>query len=113
MSGPIRCRGLIVVVLMLAAGLSSESRAASPLQLSADGWHSWRVASVTRPVRLLKTFRRVTLAAGEIRELRFELGPGAFTFWNADMQEVIEPGLFDIMVGPNSVDLRSTVLEIA
>jgi beta-glucosidase len=72
-----------------------------------------QLASVTRPVRLLKAFRRVTLAAGEIRELRFELGPGAFAFWNADMQEVIEPGLFDIMVGPNSVDLRSTVLEIA
>jgi beta-glucosidase len=72
-----------------------------------------QLASVTRPVKLLKAFRRVTLAAGEIRELRFELGPGAFAFWNADMQEVIEPGLFDIMVGPNSVDLRSTVLEIA
>jgi beta-glucosidase len=72
-----------------------------------------QLASVTRPVKLLKAFRRVTLAAGEIRELRFELGPGAFAFWNADMQEGIEPGLFDIMVGPNSVDLRSTVLEIA
>jgi hypothetical protein len=41
-------RGLLVVVLMLAAGLSSEGRAANELQLSADGWHSWRVASVTQ-----------------------------------------------------------------
>lgn len=71
-----------------------------------------QLASVTRPVKLLKAFRRVTLAAGEIRELRFELGPGAFTFWNADMQEVIEPGMFDIMVGPNSVDLETAVLEV-
>jgi len=71
-----------------------------------------QVASVTRPVKLLKGFERVSLAPGERRTLSFELGPEAFSFWNADMQEVVEPGLFDIMVGPNSVELKTKVLEI-
>ncbi|HWM27870.1 MAG TPA: glycoside hydrolase family 3 C-terminal domain-containing protein, partial [Woeseiaceae bacterium] len=71
-----------------------------------------RLATVTRPVKSLRGFRRVTLEPGERRTLRFELGADAFAFWNSRMEEVIEPGLFDIMVGPNSVDLKSTVLEI-
>ena len=71
-----------------------------------------QLATVTRPVKSLRGFRRVTLEPGERRTLRFELGADAFAFWNSRMEEVIEPGLFDIMVGPNSVDLKSTVLEI-
>jgi beta-glucosidase len=67
---------------------------------------------VTRPVKLLQAFQRVTLAAGERRTLDFELGPDAFAFWNAEMREVVEAGLFDIMVGANSVDLKTAVLEI-
>ena len=72
-----------------------------------------REASVTRPVKELKEFARVTLAPGEAREVAFTLGPDAFALWNAEMQEVVEPGLFDIMVGPNSVDLKSATLEVA
>jgi beta-glucosidase len=71
-----------------------------------------QIASVTRPVKLLKAFQRVTLAAGERRTLQFELGPDAFSFWNDEMQEVVEAGMFDIMVGPNSVDLKTATLEI-
>lgn len=71
-----------------------------------------QVASVARPVKALKAFERVTLAAGERRTLRFVLGPEAFRFWNVAMQEVVEPGLFDISVGANSVDLKTVVLEI-
>jgi len=71
-----------------------------------------QVASVARPVKELKAFRRVTLQPGETRTLRFTLGPEAFRLWNIDMNEVVEPGLFDIMVGPNSQDLQSVTLEI-
>jgi beta-glucosidase len=71
-----------------------------------------QLASVTRPVKLLQAFQRVTLAAGERRTLDFELGQDAFAFWNAEMQEVVEAGLFDIMVGGNSADLKTAVLEI-
>lgn len=72
-----------------------------------------QVASVTRPVKLLQGFERVTLAAGERRTVNFSLGPDAFRFWNDEMQEVVEPGFFDIMVGPNSVALKTAILEIA
>lgn len=72
-----------------------------------------QVASVARPVKQLKGFERVTLAPGESRTVRFTLGPDAFSLWNLDMDEVVEPGRFDIMTGPNSVDLQITVLEIA
>ncbi len=71
-----------------------------------------QVASVTRPVKELKGFRRITLAPGETRTVRFTLGPEAFRLWDIAMNEVVEPGLFDIMAGPNSADLKSTTLEI-
>jgi beta-glucosidase len=71
-----------------------------------------QVASVTQPVERLRGFRRVTLKPGERRTLQFRLGPEAFSLWNRDMKEVVEPGMFDIMAGPNSIDLKSTVLEI-
>jgi beta-glucosidase len=72
-----------------------------------------RVASVARPIRELKGFERITLAPGETRTVRFTLGSDAFRFVGVDMREVVEPGLFDIAVGPNSVDLQTAVLEIA
>ena len=72
-----------------------------------------RVASVTQPIKALKGFERVTLKPGERRTLRFTLGPDAFSLWNLDMREVVEPGDFDILVGANSRDLQSALLTIA
>jgi beta-glucosidase len=72
-----------------------------------------RVASVTTPAKALKAFQRVTLAPGEARTVHFTLEPDAFTLWSLDMREVVEPGLFDIMTGPDSRDLQTTTLEIA
>ena len=72
-----------------------------------------RVASVARPAKLLKGFQRVTLRPGEARTVRVALEPQAFMLWNARMEEVVEPGMFDVLVGPNSRDLQSVALEIA
>ena len=72
-----------------------------------------QVSSVARPVMELKGFERVSLKSGERRTLRFQLGPEAFRFWDASQREVIEPGLFDIMVGANSRDVQTATLEIA
>ena len=72
-----------------------------------------QVSSVARPVKELKGFERVTLAPGARRTVRFTLGPDAFRMWDADMREVVEPGLFDIMTGPNSRDTQTVTLEIA
>ena len=71
-----------------------------------------KISSVTRPVKELKAFRRVTLAPGESREVTFTLGASSFWMWNDEMQRVVEPGDFDIMVGPDSVNLKSVNLEI-
>ncbi|MEN2787942.1 glycoside hydrolase family 3 N-terminal domain-containing protein [Sphingomonas qilianensis] len=72
-----------------------------------------KVASVTQPVKALKGFQRVTLQPGERRTVRLKLGPDAFALWNLEMKEVVEPGQFDIMTGPNSRDLQTVPLEIA
>jgi beta-glucosidase len=71
-----------------------------------------QVSSVTRPIKELKAFQRVTLAPGESKTLAFILTPASFRLWNIAMQRVVEPGAFDILVGPNSVDLKTAVLHI-
>ncbi|MES1201715.1 MAG: glycoside hydrolase family 3 N-terminal domain-containing protein [Pseudomonadota bacterium] len=71
------------------------------------------VASVTRPVLELKGFQRVTLQPGETQTVHFTVTPEHLRFWNIDMQRVVEPGEFDILVGPNSVDLKSAKLTVA
>jgi beta-glucosidase len=70
------------------------------------------VSSVTRPRKELKGFRRVTLAPGAATTVSFTLDPEAFALWDKDMKRVVEPGEFQIMAGPNSVDLKSTTLVV-
>ncbi|MEJ0026254.1 MAG: glycoside hydrolase family 3 N-terminal domain-containing protein [Rhizomicrobium sp.] len=72
-----------------------------------------QVASVTRPVKELKRFARVTLAPGESKTLTFTLGPHELRMYNQAMQRVVEPGAFDVMVGGNSQDLKTAVLTVA
>ena len=60
------------------------------------------VASVTRPLRELRGFRRVHLRPGERRTLAFELKPDDLAFYDAAMQRVVEPGTFTVFVGGSS-----------
>jgi beta-glucosidase len=71
-----------------------------------------QVSSVTRPIKELKAFQRITLGPGESKTVTFPLTPESFRMWNLSMQRVVEPGAFDIMAGPNSVDLKTAVLTI-
>lgn len=61
-----------------------------------------RVASVTQPVEQLKGFERVTLKPGEKRTVEFTVTPDMLSMLNVDMHKVVEPGIFDLMVGPSS-----------
>jgi len=70
------------------------------------------VSSITRPVKELKGFRRVTLQPGATTTVEFTLGKDAFAFWNEAMQYAVEPGEFQIMAGPNCVDLKTAVLMV-
>ncbi|MDQ2938328.1 MAG: beta-glucosidase BglX [Acidobacteriota bacterium] len=69
-------------------------------------------ASMTRPVKELKGFQRVTLQSGEKKRLTFMLTPEHLGFWNRDMRFVVEPGEFKVMVGPNSDELIETKFEV-
>ena len=70
------------------------------------------VSSVTRPVKELRGFERISLKPGETRKVTFTLGPAALQFYNRDMKRVVEPGKFTVMVGPNSADLQSASFEV-
>ena len=65
-----------------------------------------KVSSVTRSVKDLKAFKRVTLAASESKNVIFTLTPEAFQMWNDKMQRVVEPGEFDIMAGPDPAQFK-------
>ena len=70
------------------------------------------VSSVTRPVKELRGFRRVTLAPGETKTVELSLGFSDLAFLNREMHRVVEPGSFKIMVGGNSRDLIETKLNV-
>jgi beta-glucosidase len=70
------------------------------------------VSSVTRPVLELKGFERVALRPGEKRTVAFDITPDRLAFWNIDMQQVVEPGEFKIMVGANSRELQDVLLTV-
>jgi beta-glucosidase len=62
------------------------------------------VASVTRPVRALAAFRRVSLAPGETRTVALRLTPERLGLYDRAMRFVVEPGTFRVFVGPNSAE---------
>ena len=70
------------------------------------------VSSVTRPVKELKGFRRITLEPGQTMTVELPITPEALSFLDENMQRVVEPGAFEIMVGPNSTDLKTVRLEV-
>jgi beta-glucosidase len=61
-----------------------------------------RVASVTRPVRELKAFRKIALAPGSSQNVRFTLTPADLAFYGLQGRPVAEPGTFDIWVAPSA-----------
>lgn len=70
------------------------------------------VASMTRPVKELKGFQRVTLQPGEKRRVEFVLGAEHLGFWNREMRYVVEPGEFRVMVGANSADVIEAKFDV-
>lgn len=61
-----------------------------------------RNTSVTRPVRELKGFRRLSLAPGASQQVEFTLGRDELKFWNIDMKDVVEPAALTVWVAPDS-----------
>ena len=61
-----------------------------------------RVASITRPVRELKAFRKIKLAPGQSEVVRFTVKPANLSFYGVNDQPVVEPGTFDIWIAPSA-----------
>jgi beta-glucosidase len=62
--------------------------------------------SVTRPVKELKGFKRITLDAGEEKTVIFKLSIEQLGFYDENMEYVVEPGRVDVMIGSSSEDIR-------
>jgi beta-glucosidase len=72
-----------------------------------------RTGSAARPVRELKGFSRITLAAGESRALEFSIGPNERRYWNAAVRDwVTDASTFDVWVGGNSTAPLSSAFEV-
>ncbi|GAB4246055.1 MAG: beta-glucosidase BglX [Saprospiraceae bacterium] len=70
-----------------------------------------KVASVTRPVKELKAFKKVSLKPGESKDLRFTLFEKDFAFLDQNLEWTIEPGEFEIKVGNSSDNVKAVVVE--
>lgn len=69
-------------------------------------------ASISRPVKELKGFRRIHLKKGETKAVSFDITDDMLKFYNAALDEVLEPGAFSIMIGPDSRKLKEAVLRV-
>jgi beta-glucosidase len=64
------------------------------------------IASVTRPVKELKGFERIHLTLGEKKTVTFRIPAVDLAFYNKNMERKVEPGVFKVMIGRSSADIR-------
>jgi len=64
------------------------------------------LSSVARPVMELKGFQRVHLLPGEAKQISFLIGPSELSMLDVDLNKIVEPGDFKIMIGASSRDIR-------
>ncbi|MEP6628793.1 MAG: glycoside hydrolase family 3 C-terminal domain-containing protein, partial [Ginsengibacter sp.] len=69
-------------------------------------------SSVTRPVKELKGFKKITLAPGEIKTVTIPITPELLSFYDINMKWIIEPGDFTIMVGTASDETQDVKLTV-
>jgi len=70
------------------------------------------VSSVTRPVMELKDFKRISLSPGESKTVEFVITPDKLSFLDVNMNRIVEPGWFDILVGTSSVKYETIKFEV-
>jgi beta-glucosidase len=64
------------------------------------------VVSITRPVKELRRFEKVSLQKGESRQVSFTLSIEDVKFYNNDLKRIYEPGAFKVFVGTNAQDVK-------
>jgi beta-glucosidase len=72
------------------------------------------VSSVTRPVKELKGFQKISLQPGEMKTVTLDITPESLAFYDVKMKYVVEPGEFEVMVGNSSrdQDLQKVILTV-
>lgn len=70
------------------------------------------VGSITRPVKELKGFRKVSLKAGESKTISFNISENDLKFYNSDLKYVAEPGDFKVFIGTNSRDVKEAAFTL-
>jgi len=65
-----------------------------------------QVSSVSRPVKELKAFKRITLKPGEVKTVNLKLGKEELAAYDSEMRFTVEPGIYEIMIGSSSEDIR-------
>lgn len=71
-----------------------------------------RVASIMRPLRELKAFKKVLIKEGEAVDIEFEIGYGELGFYKEDGTYVVETGIFDVYVGENCLTGNKISIEV-
>ena len=69
------------------------------------------MASISRPVREMKNFRRITLKPGETQGVTFRITTADLKFYNSELEHVWEPGEFNVCIGPNSRDVKTAKIN--
>src|SRR4029077_11572586 len=69
--------------------------------------------SIAMPVRMLKSFQRVTLRPGESRTVKFDLDANAFAFWGAGNRFGVEPARVTFWIAPDSASGQGTTVEFS
>ena len=64
------------------------------------------ISSTSKPVKELKGYKRVTLEPGETKTVKLWLTPDDLSLFDRDMNFIVEPGIFEIMIGSSSADIR-------
>lgn len=70
------------------------------------------VGSVTRPVKELKGFQKISLKPGESKQVRFNISINDLKFYNNDLKFIAEPGDFKIMIGTSSAEVKEASFKL-
>jgi beta-glucosidase len=71
-----------------------------------------KVASITPAVKELKGFQKIFLKKGESKQVVFNINHSDLMFYNSDLKLIAEPGEFEVMVGPNSRDVKTVTFSL-
>ena len=70
------------------------------------------VCSISRPVKELKGFQRIHLKAGEEKQVSFAINRDMLSYYDAEGNRIFEPGDFNIMIGPNSREVKTAKMKL-